>query len=699
MLKSSFILPNKFFHVWIAALILLLSVSVSNAQKLWDGEAGDGEWNNPLNWSDNIIPATGDDVVLDNSVLAGNYNVNFPAGTISIQVQSLLIDPASGNRIELQLPATNTANPGFIVNGLLHSMIIKQGGVFINASGASSGNPFVLEDSLKIENGGRYIHRTVRAHSTIVNVLSRAPGTEEGIFEFDIPDASTTISVSDRVYGKLVLSAFAAGGLLNYTAAGTRKVTVKTDFEINPGVRLNLNCSDTLFIGRDYIQHGGIVNLSSLTRRLILSVNGRLTQHPSGVITETGSASADIVLQGQAQQAVNIAGIIQNSVAFKLNNTGGAILESPLQLPSSLVLSNGKIITSSTSVLSLLPACNVVADSLGNSFIDGPMQKLGLATTAYFLFPVGDGNQLRWLELKNATGDFIVEYNKGNPRTIGNGISGIDHISALEYWTIDASASSTASVELSFADANGSGVTDMITLRVAILANNEWINGGNLGTTGSAGSRGSVLSEQITSFNPAGTTYFTLASSVGNENPLPTVLLGFSATSNGNSTLVKWQIDNDFSPLYFELQESFDSIHYTVLKRTEFVPGKFVYSANIPVSNTLRYLRLRMVGSADREWISQVLFIKKNGLKDLSIELFSLPIGSGQLRFRLYSQESRRMRFVLIDASGRLVKIFTINVEKGHSNIEFFVPRLPHVLYQFFGLSSTGRTNTLRFFK
>ena len=31
----------------------------------WDGEANDGLWHNPLNWGDDVLPAPGDNVCID----------------------------------------------------------------------------------------------------------------------------------------------------------------------------------------------------------------------------------------------------------------------------------------------------------------------------------------------------------------------------------------------------------------------------------------------------------------------------------------------------------------------------------------------------------------------------------------------------------------------------------------------------------
>ena len=76
-------------------------------------------------------------------------------------------------------------------------------------------------DSVKIYNGGRFVHKTSNSHTSYVSRLSRAPGTEKGIFEFDVPGAASyTISLSGRTYGNLELSSSAAGVSKPYLSNG-----------------------------------------------------------------------------------------------------------------------------------------------------------------------------------------------------------------------------------------------------------------------------------------------------------------------------------------------------------------------------------------------------------------------------------------------------------------------------------------------
>src|SRR5687768_1934603 len=282
----------------------------SFAQLRWDGEAGDGQWMTPGNWAGDVLPAVSDDVILDNTFIAGGYIVALPGGNSVVHIKSITISPGSGNNIELVLPATNTAIPAFKVSGAVYGMVIENGGVFKNASGTDNGLPVEIADSLKINNGGRYIQNSSSSHAAIVTVLSKAPGTEEGIFEFDIPSASSTVSLSGRTYGKLVFLSNAMHGAVTYTASGTNTVTVKSDMYAGSGVTLSLNFSDTLFIGRDLIQQGGIINLGNSNRTLVTVIKRHLVQSATGLIFESGRSFPEIVLSGNVNQDIDCKGNI-----------------------------------------------------------------------------------------------------------------------------------------------------------------------------------------------------------------------------------------------------------------------------------------------------------------------------------------------------------------------------------------------------
>jgi hypothetical protein len=492
------------------------------AQLRWNGLGGDGQWANPNNWAGNKVPATSDDVLLDNTFLPGSYTVHLPPGDATVTIRSLTIGPAGSHTIEVILPAANTATPGFVANSPGTALTIQRNGIFRNASGASSGDPLQLAGALWIGNAGRYIHNTPRSHVQLVTNLSKAPGTETGIFEFDIKGPGVLISFAGKTFGTLILSAIAAGGARTYNARGASPVRIRGDLVIQDGVNFNLDLDDTIVVQGNYEQRGGLFNLGSGPNNTVLQIAGHLTQ-TKGTITERDLGLPVIELNGTNSQHLTVANGIQNSIALTINNPAGIVLQTPLVLPHHLQLSQGAVTTSPASLLTLQATCTVATDTLiGNSFINGPLKKEGLTATGQFLFPVGKGNQLRWLSLTNVTGNYQVEFFRANPRLMSNTNDvSIHHISTIEHWIIQADPAPTAQaqVKLSFNDPNSGGVTDLSALLVAQLAGGIWVNRGNTRYSGTAGSNGHVTSHPLTTFGPAAQ-YFTLASTTASFNPL-----------------------------------------------------------------------------------------------------------------------------------------------------------------------------------
>src|SRR5258708_3139343 len=146
----------------------LFSFSLLKAQLKWDGGGNDGQWLNAANWVGDKLPSSTDDVVLDNSIQHTAYSVTLPAGNTAIILKSITITPDAGLTLELKIPSLNTAVPALSITGQGNGLIINNGGIFRNASGASSGAPLLVSDSIRINNGGLFIHNTQRSHASNV---------------------------------------------------------------------------------------------------------------------------------------------------------------------------------------------------------------------------------------------------------------------------------------------------------------------------------------------------------------------------------------------------------------------------------------------------------------------------------------------------------------------------------------------------
>jgi len=650
-------------RISLVSLLLLVKTFFLCGQIKWDGGAGDGAWNNPLNWAGDNLPISTDDVILDNTFVQGSYKVTMPAGNVSVSIKTVSIIPALPDSITLELPKTNTISPGLQVTGSGFPLIIKDRGTLINASGSGTGASVVVADSIKIENGGCYIHRTARAHAALVMSLSKAPGTEEGIFWFDVPDVSSTISLSNRTFGKLRLSAFSAGGSLNYTAASTQKIRVRSDLVIDVGVKLNLNCSDTFHISRDLLQVGGTLNLSSSSRLLVMAVGGRIDVAAGGLVTETGSALPVLLLNGSASQTISFEGSLTNQVVIRLNNSSGVSLQHPLNISYLFDLKKGRITTDASNLLTITAGASILADSLKlDTYVNGPIRFEGLSSN-YRLVPVGGSGELRWIALKRATGSFTLSYHRADGRLIDERVVDVHHISGQEYWDVKAeNGSSSADVELSFNDANQSRVTDLSSLHVARLTTNGWVDAGSQLTHGSAGGRGSVVSDLQQFSLPGASNLFTLASSDPNQNPLPLLntvvevqpgphefILQFHATGCFKVELQRREPGTEFRRIdikQYGQHTSEDRIDsFKIAGSTVGTVYRLAYFA---IDSVIRFSRELMFKSAE----------------DLDFEC-RMTLYNEQLKLRLNVPGSMDISLAVYDLSGRLLLRKLLVIQKG----------------------------------
>ena len=265
-------------------------------ERRWSGSASTSNWSDPGNWSPFGMPSSVDDVILDNSIMSGNYSVDLPGVTSPIEIVSLVISPQSGNTITLNLPNSNSANPGLRVSGVGDALVLNEGGVFRNSSGASSGSGFELSGSgsqIRINSGGHYIHNTTRTHAVAIAAkLSTASGTENGVFEFDVPGTSNyALSLTGRTYGTMVLNSAQS---LTYTGSGGSSLSVKGSLIIGNNVTFSPDLAGLIEIENNLIIEEDATFV--LSKGTTVSVNGTLTNAagPSGLVIKsdaTGTGS------------------------------------------------------------------------------------------------------------------------------------------------------------------------------------------------------------------------------------------------------------------------------------------------------------------------------------------------------------------------------------------------------------------------
>jgi hypothetical protein len=333
-----------------------------HAQKRWDGEGGDSLWINALNWHPNGIPTNSDIVFLDNQWVRSSYQVYLPDNLIASYAHSIRIHPSALYQIGLIIPSTNTAAPALSLSALDTAIYIGNGGSLLNKSGASAGNSISIAGKLKIVNGGKYQHQTLRGNALLIANLAIDTETRKGVFEFNVPGNSAyTISASGRTFGSLVLNG-QNSTRKTYTASGNNKMNIEGDFIINEQAGFSSSLTNTVSIGGD------------------LMVKGRLLMNPASGDTigrnlESNGTNQLISITGFFNQGIHFRKWIINGSYTILNST--ISIEQPtgilhfqtgsdIDMGISVIKGIGKVIIDSNANLATAARTIIGNDSMSN---------------------------------------------------------------------------------------------------------------------------------------------------------------------------------------------------------------------------------------------------------------------------------------------------------------------------------------------
>ena len=183
-----------------------------------------------------------------------------------------------------------------------------------------------------------------------------------------------------------------------------------------------------------------------------------------------------------------------NFTNVTFNNTSDSPfeLEGPLTVTNDLRLTEGVIKTSNTNLLILADGAKIVGGN-SNSFIDGPLTKIGTTDDETFVFPVGSGNTFAPIEIKTpqeTSSRFTAEYIPTTPPDNSNVNSPLLNVSSTEYWSlVREDGVEIVDVNLHWQDAKESNISSLSRLEVAYYDSStlSWFTLENDGTTGGIG--------------------------------------------------------------------------------------------------------------------------------------------------------------------------------------------------------------------
>ncbi|WP_290791121.1 hypothetical protein [Flavihumibacter sp. UBA7668] len=684
--------------------VFLLICHFGMAQKRWTGNNGTAYWNDPLNWEGDTVPGSTDQVLLDNSFFSGSYEVILPDE--EIVVASLEVSPSDNRFIRLLLPISNTFSSAgdsplpraFTTLGSGYSLHLRKNAAFINASGSASGYALRISDSIRIDNGAQYIHRSRTGHADMVNQLSRISGTEYGVFRMENPDAASTFSISGRVFGSLELSSSASSsGTTTYSSSGTNPVVIRGNLELDSGTMFSLHFDDTIQLHGNLKMNYAVLNMSTGNRSSCVALRGNWEQIQSR-ITESNSSghSGTILLNGKNTQFVQSDGWNEDSIRIVVDNSAGIQLYSNWKIPYELSLKKG-IIETGSYLLEILHNARILSDpDMPETGISGTVWK-GFLLDDNMIFPLIKGNAKSSINVRNFKGSIRLSYHLDDANIPGQYFqSGLASISSLEYWEVDAQPDATSPdpvFEFSYASPQSGSINNAVELTIASYLDDQWSVVGDGLTLGSDNSKGSVQTIALSEEQLMAKRY-TLANKTGGSNVLPILLESSWLSKSMQSWELNWIVSSGVSIAEFQIESAADGQHFRTIATVLPMEGKRKYEYRILRSQEGGVYRIKIITENQQ-------LVYGNGLKLPSNEegsgilAFLVPMSSSLI---LSSNKADRFVMELFNSGGQLLERKSIWQPAGIATHLVSLPSGRNQLIILKLTNSSGSTTTIKQF-
>ena len=628
------------------------TLTVTPALVRWTGAAGTSSWFDAANWTTNALPTATDEVVLDHRYVAGTFTVRLDQN-VAVSIKSLTVNPGAGDSIFALVPAVNTVSPTALTLGnttAALALAIYSKGVVTNASGAATGSFGIdvagVNPTVFIYNGGSYRHASSCRHAVVVENLSAGAGTELGMFDFRLPGTgspSTSLSLSGRTYGTLVLRNRPGQAATSFTGAGTT-LTIQGNLVIGPGVTFAPAINYDLRVAGD-IRAQGTFQFKE---------------------TSPASPTSQVMLMGTKPQTISGTFQLSGGVGLAINNTAGATLATAVTVGGPLTLTNGILTTTTTNLLTLSPTASIAGGS-PTSYVNGPLvRQTNAGPLTGLVFPTGSGASYRLLTLSATAQDattYLVTQTEGPAPDYTNlpasasalpQLTRVSRVRSVNITPTPAANRFSGTVTLSFEPDDQVSAPNDASFVVGKNSGSGWQNIGNSGVivtaaaTATTGASGTITSQPFTSFSD-----FALASTSADAaiNPLPVVLTSFAARRQAADVQLTWATATELHNARFEVQRSLDDQLFTtvvVVAGHGTATLAHQYTALDPTApNAVLYYRLAQVDMDGRITYSPVVVLTATS----TLVLYPNPA-----RDRLVVPAAAGTQVRVLDLTGRMLQ-------------------------------------------
>ncbi len=545
----------------------------------------------------------------------------------------------------------------------------------INVGSVSSATHFTIDPGTTVTNNGTtivYGNLTSTSASTFVN------------------GANATLELRGAVSANVTLTATATGNTVSYKGGSDQTVKPTTYYNLildNAGTK---SCASGVAVNNNLTVQGAAV----ISNSVALTVTGTFTYASSAASTLGNNLTAyGLILSsgtlndgGNTITINNSTGWTKNggtftstgTVAFtgstasiiggtqpttfntlNINNPAGVTLGlSPAAatiVSGSLMLTNGLLNTSSTSILKLSDNATSGSGSL-TSYVNGPMVKVG---DDDFIFPIGKSglwSRVKISGLISTATEVSAEFFRTGYEDVTTLSSELTQVSNSSYWMIDRTVT-TDPVKLRFywENAAWSDVMDCQYLTIAHYKGGQWEKEPATVVSGSScsqatGGTGSIETDgYVSSFSPFG-----FGGSGGTA--LPIKLVSFDAFAKDNVVETSWTTEIEINNDYFTVERSVDGINFTEMSRIGGAGNstsllRYVWVDENPLPG-ISYYRLKQTDFDGQFSYSGIVAVTVTG-KQIQLSLYPNPT-QGDVFVRI-SSPSEKAEVTIYDITGRVL--------------------------------------------
>lgn len=261
-------LPNKQFFI---LLYILFLVSAMSAQSVWDGGGTTTDWNDPLNWADDMVPSSDSIIEFDQDAIV--------TGTVSVAHPRINIKGQSNVTLDLELTIGNgTTEENSIIVGSRSTLNFASGRTFtINPPNNKQGIPLF---------GGTDSATVIIAADAIINIQQGTNGINLASTNSTITNNGTVNFLSTVKNGIKSSGIFVNNGTINITETETDGIQVLGGTFQNIG---SIVISKTGDDGIEVVDEGMFMNMGVLN--LTAKDDASSGNNPIAVGTDMAAAS------------------------------------------------------------------------------------------------------------------------------------------------------------------------------------------------------------------------------------------------------------------------------------------------------------------------------------------------------------------------------------------------------------------------